>query len=176
MRRLSAALAIAIGCLGTCFAQTSEPATQTPAQPCPTATTLDDLIKALDSAVSGPGNKDRACLRELLLPNVRFVPVSKTQQGVIAPHILSLDEWIQAVAQRGSAVFYERQTKVKSEQYGHIAHLWSTYEIRATPDGKAETRGINSIQAINDGKQWRILSIEWETEASAGPLPSQYLP
>lgn len=156
--------------------QPSAPAAPSAAAACPAADTLDNLIKALDDAVSGPGNKDRACVRDLLLPNARLVPVNKTHQGIIAPHILSVDEWIQAVAQRGSNVFYERQVKVKSEQYGHVAHLWSTYEIRATPDGKAETRGINSIQAINDGKQWRVLSIEWETEGSAGPIPSQYLP
>ena len=35
---------------------------------CPVAATLDQLTQALDDAVSGPRNKDRACLGELLLP------------------------------------------------------------------------------------------------------------
>jgi predicted lipid-binding transport protein (Tim44 family) len=35
---------------------------------CREATDLDELIKALDEAVSGPADKDRSCMRELLLP------------------------------------------------------------------------------------------------------------
>jgi hypothetical protein len=178
MKRTALLLAFLCAPISLMHAQQPQPVPLGPMEKiqCLPATTLDELIKALDDAVSGPGNKDRACFRELLLPNARLVPVNKTKQGMIAPHILSVDEWVQAVAQRGTNVFYERQVKFKTEQYGHVAHLWSTYEIRDTPDGKAEVRGINSIQAINDGKVWRVLSIEWETEASAGPVPSQYLP
>jgi hypothetical protein len=177
MKRTALLLALMCAQL-VCHAQQAQPVPLGPLEKtqCLPTTNLVELIKALDDAVSGAGNKDRACFRDLLLPNARLVPVSKTQQGIIAPHILSVDEWIQAVAQRGDKVFYERQVKFKTEQFGNIAHLWSTYEIRDTPDGKAEARGINSIQAINDGTRWRVLSIEWETESSAGPIPSQYLP
>ncbi len=74
------------------------------------------------------------------------------------------------------APFYEKQVKVKFETYGHVAHLWSTYEIRSTPDGKPEVIGINSIQAVYDGTRWRVLSILWESNATAGPVPEKYLP
>jgi len=80
------------------------------------------------------------------------------------------------VAKRGKAVFYERQVKVKSEVYGHMAHLWSTYDTRSTPDGKADVRGINSIQALYDGKRWRIVEILWQAETTAEPVPEKYLP
>jgi hypothetical protein len=80
------------------------------------------------------------------------------------------------VAKRGTAVFYERQVKVKTETYGHLAHLWSTYETRATPDGKAEVRGINSIQAFFDGKSWKVTSILWQAETPTEPVPEKYLP
>ncbi len=70
----------------------------------------------------------------------------------------------------------ERQIKVTTETYGHFAHLWSTYEIRPTPDGKPEMTGINSIQAVFDGSQWKVLSILWEPDTTAGPVPSKYLP
>jgi hypothetical protein len=138
---------------------------------CPPATTLDELIKALDDAVSGPGNKDRACLRELLLPDARMTPVSRVPNGKLAPHHLTVDDWITAVARRGAEPFYERQVKVTTHQYGHIAQLWSEYEIRPTPEGAATLRGVNSIQAFYDGSRWRVVEILWEAENTAGAAP-----
>jgi hypothetical protein len=87
-----------------------------------------------------------------------------------------VDGWIDAVRKRGSAVFYERQVKVSTERYGSLAHLWSTYEVRPTPDGKPEVRGINSIQAVFDGQRWRVISILWQAETPAEPVPEKYLP
>jgi hypothetical protein len=143
---------------------------------CPPATTLDELTRALDEAVSGPRDKDRGCLRELLLPEARLIPMRKEPDGGFAPRILTVDDWIKAVSGHAGAPFYEKQVKVKVETYGHFAHLWSTYEIRPTPDGKAEVTGINSIQVVFDGKRWRVLSILWESDATAGPVPEKYLP
>ena len=44
---------------------------------CPSAKTLDDLVKALDDAVSGPTDKDRTCMRQLLIPEARLIPVEQ---------------------------------------------------------------------------------------------------
>ena len=153
---------------------------QQPSQPvpaCPPSTTLDELTKALDDAVSGPRDKDRACLRELMLPEARLTPIRKQADGGFAPRILNVDDWINAVrGQAGAPPFYEKQVKVKSETYGHFAHLWSTYEIRPAPDGKPDVSGINSVQAVFDGTRWRVISILWESNATAGPVPEKYLP
>jgi len=168
------------------LAQTSQaapaPAATAPATPptkaptvCLSTATLDELTKALDDAVSGPADKDRSCLKALLLPNSTLSPIQKNTSGATGPHTLTVDAWIDAVKKRG-ATFYERQVKVSSEQYGHIAHLWSTYEIRSTPDGKALIKGINSIQAVNDGTRWRVFDILWLAESSSEPIPTKYLP
>jgi len=143
---------------------------------CAEATTLDDLIKALDDAVSGPADKDRSCMRELLLPEARLSPIGKLPDGMYAPHILTLDGWIEAVRKRGHDVLTEHQVKVKVETYGHLAHLWSTYELRLQPDGPPTVRGINSIQAVFDGKRWRVSEILWQAETPDLPIPEKYLP
>jgi hypothetical protein len=143
---------------------------------CPTAATLPDLIKATDDAISGPGNKDRTCMRQLFTPDARLIPVVMDQDGKWAPHILTVEDWITRVAQRGDKVFYERQVKYSIEQYGHIAHLWSYYEVRETPDGKPMARGINSMQAVFDGSQWKFIEILWEQETPEEPLPAKFLP
>jgi len=143
---------------------------------CPPTTTLDELIKAIDAGVSGPAGKDRACMRELLLPEARLSPIAKAADGSFEPHILTIDGWIEGVKKRGDAVLYEHQVKVSSDVYGHVAHLWSTYELRLNkPDGEP-VRGINSIQAVYDGKRWRILDILWQAETPDLPVPAKYLP
>lgn len=177
MIRTTLALALALIPVAVVGQQgTSAPSAPAPAAACPATTTLDELIKALDAAVSGAGNKDRACLRDVMLPEARLSPVAKQPDGSFAPRLLTVDDWINAVAKRGDAVFYEVQVKVQADTYGHFAHLWSTYEIRDTPDGKATVTGINSVQAVNDGKRWRVLSVLWEPNITAGPIPAKYLP
>jgi hypothetical protein len=153
----------------------SAPAAQVAAGPCVPAKTVDDLIKALDDAISGPADKDRTCMRQLFYPDSRLVPVGRTREGAFAPRVLTVDNWIDAVQKR-NGTFFERQVKVKSETFAHIAQLWTTYEIRPTPDGKATLRGINSIQAVFDGARWKITQIEWQPESPTEPIPEKYLP
>jgi hypothetical protein len=152
-------------------------AAPTPAA-CPSTATLDDLVKAIDSAVTGAADKDRACFRALFLPEARLVPLAKNADGGFSPHILTVDGWIEAVRKRGNASLMEHQIKVSTEVYGHLAHLWSTYETRVEVDGKvlSDVKGINSIQAANDGKSWKIQEIVWEAETPEEQIPSQYLP
>ncbi len=160
-----------------------EPAPQgTPAtSTCPSTATLDQFITAIDAAVSGPADKDRTCFRQLFAPDARLIPIRIAADGTATPRILTVDGWIEAVRTRGSDVFYERQIKVRTETWDHIAHLWSTYETRTTPDGKPPEgkvldRGINSIQAIFDGKRWQVIEIIWQAETPANPVPEKYLP
>ncbi len=154
----------------------SSPSTQAAAGSCLAARTLDDLIKALDEAISGPANKDRTCMRQLFYLDSRLIPVGRTREGTFVPRVLTVDNWIEAVQKRGNGSFYEVQVKVKSETFAHIAHLWSTYEIRPTPDGKATVRGINSIQAVFDGTRWKVSQIVWQPETPTESIPEQYLP
>lgn len=111
-------------------------------------------------------------MRQLLLPEARLIPISATG----SMRVLTVDDWIAAVSKRGSGVFYEVQIKSPSESYGRIAQLWSTYEVRPTPDGKPEVRGINSIQAIYNGQNWHVLEIVWQAETPQTPIPEKYLP
>lgn len=148
---------------------------QTPSA-CPSTKTVDELIKALDAAVSGPANKDRTCFRQLFTANAQLVPMAKGPDGNPVPRTLNVDGWIAAVAKRGSDVFYEKQIKYSSDVYGHIAHIWSTYETRSTPEGKPIDRGINSIEAVKDGQEWKVEHILWEAERPGEPVPQKYLP
>jgi hypothetical protein len=152
-------------------AQTPAPNAPTALPPCLPAATPDQLPAALDDAISGPGDRDRTCLRNLISPDVRLVLMSAK-----GTRPFTLDDWTNAMQKRGSTALFERQIKIKTEIFGRIAHLWCTYEIRPTADGKATTRGINSIQAIYDGQSWRVINVMWQAETPTEPIPEKYLP
>jgi len=77
------------------------------------------------------------------------------------------------VEQKG---FFEKEIARRTEQLGHIAHVWSTYESRHNADDPEPfMRGINSIQLFYDGSRWWILSIYWQQESPSDPIPETYL-
>ena len=103
-------------------------------------------------------------------------PLVKGADGAMTPRVLTVDAWIEGVRKRGDVTLSEHQIKVSSETYGHIAHLWSTYELHLSTEGSPAIRGINSIQAVYDGKQWHIFEILWQAETPEEPIPAKYLP
>ncbi|MGH9422341.1 MAG: hypothetical protein ACRD3J_20360, partial [Thermoanaerobaculia bacterium] len=63
------------------------------------------------------------------------------------------------------------------EQFRDVAHVFSTYESRhALSDDEPFVRGINSFQLVKIGDEWKVLTIFWEEEDAANPIPAQYLP
>ena len=143
---------------------------------CPSTARLSALTSALDEAVSGPVGKDRACLRVLLTPEARLTVITPKPDGTTTVSPLTLDNWIAHVKAANVPAFYEQQVKVKTDRFGHLAHLWSTYFLRMNPDAAPTVRGINSIQAVKVGGQWKILGIVWQAETASEKLPSIDLP
>jgi len=148
-------------------------------QACLPTATLEQFPAAFDAAISGPGNKDRTCLRQLLMPDARIVLTVRVAEGVLAPHSIGVEDWITAVSKRGADSLFEREVKVSSDTFDRIAHLWCTYELRGTPDGKATSRGLVSIEVVFDAqtKSWKIAEVSWQPERPDGQkIPAKYLP
>ncbi len=129
---------------------------------------------AIDAAISGPADKDRACMKALFIPEARMMIVSPGADGAPTYTLETRDDWIARVKTRGHALLEEEQLKFHIERYGSIAHLWSSYALYS--DGKQVARGINSIQAIKDAGGWRVTSIIVQAESATAPLPKEYLP
>lgn len=72
--------------------------------------------------------------------------------------------------------FREREIARREELFGNIAHVFSTYEGVREGDPEPFVRGINSIQLLNDGSRWWIVSVYWQAEGPVNPLPARYLP
>lgn len=140
---------------------------------------VDSIIAAVYDVISGPAGKKRDWdrMRSLFVPGARLIPTGPRQAGGYGSRVLTVDEYIE----RASGIFekegfFEREAARQMEQFGQIAHAFSTYESRHAPDdAKPFQRGINSIQLMNDGKRWWIVTIFWEGEDEKTPLPDKYL-
>ena len=66
----------------------------------------------------------------------------------------------------------ERELSRRTESYGDIAQVLSTFE--RTAQGGLE-RGLNSVHLRHDGTRWWIVSLVWTVEDPERPLPSRYL-
>jgi hypothetical protein len=143
---------------------------------------IDAIIAATYDVISGPAGKKRDWDRErsLFISGARLIPtaVEAGRNDVdLAPQILDVEGYIARVEplieRQG---FYEKEIVRRVEQFGRIAHVWSTYESRHDPsDAEPFMRGINSIQLFNDGSRWWIVNIYWQHESALHPLPEKYL-
>jgi hypothetical protein len=168
MLRILLSAAILAGLLGAhARAQAADTTCALPAEP-------EAIPAAVDAVITGPADKDRACMKALFIPEARMTVVSVNADGAPSYTILTVDDWIARVKAHGHSMLEEKQLKFHIERYGNIAHLWSTYALHS--DGKQVARGINSIQGIKEAGGWRVMGIMWQAESAAAPLPKKYLP
>jgi hypothetical protein len=140
---------------------------------------IDAIIAAVYDVISGPAGKKRDWdrMRSLFIPDARLIPTGPRQSGEYGSRVLTVENYItRSSARLEKDGFFEREVARKTETFGNIAHVFSTYESRHTAeDAKPFQRGINSIQLMNDGKRWWIVTIFWQGEDEKNPLPEKYL-
>jgi len=141
---------------------------------------IDAIIAASYDVICGPAGKKRDWNRDrsLFYPGARLIPTAKPgSNDGLAPQILDVEGFIARVepyfAEHG---FFETEIARRTEQFGHIAHVWSTYESRhSADDSKPFMRGINSFQLFYDGNRWWIVNIFWQQESAEDPIREEYL-
>jgi hypothetical protein len=168
MKKLASLLLLAMAA-GSAFAQGARPAD---------VASVDSIVAALYDTISGPAGKvrDWERLRSLFRSDGRMVVHSAGKDGAINTRVLSVEDYITRTtpvfAKDG---FYESEVARKSEEFGQIAHVFTTYEARHAPGEQPFVRGINSIQLVNDGQRWWISQLLWQPESDKNPLPERYL-
>src|SRR5262245_1067451 len=124
LRALFLATILASALAGSVMAQAPDASCALPSEP-------EGIPAALDAAVTGSADKDRACMKALLIPEARLMFVSLGTDGAPIYRIETLDDWIARVKARGHATLEEKQLKFRIERYGNIAHLWSSYALQS---------------------------------------------
>ncbi|HYV97130.1 MAG TPA: hypothetical protein VE967_06730 [Gemmatimonadaceae bacterium] len=140
---------------------------------------LEAIVGALYDVLSGPRgtprNWDR--FRALFSDGAHLIATRSEGDGPARPTVMTPDEYASvaaAVLERG---VFEKEVSRSVQQFGSIAHVFSTYECRRTSSElKPYQRGINSIQLMNDGTRWWIMSVSWDAETAQNPIPAKYLP
>jgi hypothetical protein len=139
---------------------------------------IDAILAALYDVISGPAGQPRdwARMRSLFVPGARLMPTRPQIGGNgTALRMLEVNDYIALVGpnlEKGG--FQEKEVARVTEQFGPIAHVFSTYAGKMAAD-TADTRGINSIQLLNDGTRWWVVSVYWAAETKDRPLPAKYL-
>jgi hypothetical protein len=139
---------------------------------------IDAIITALYDVISGPAGQPRDWnrMRSLFVPGGRLMPTSQRQGGGTNVRIMEVNDFVALSGPNIERIgFTEREIFRRTEQFGSIAHVFSTYEGEREIDDNV-IRGINSIQLLYDSTRWWIISVYWEAERPDNPLPAAYLP
>jgi len=138
------------------------------------------IVASYYDALSGPAGKKRDWNRflSLFFPNARLLPAEGKGHSGTMPHSFGPSKYLydteSNMLQEG---YIPKEIARRSESFGKIAHVWSTYEARhAAGDAKPFVRGVTSFELFNDGKRWWIFNVVWQPETTSLTLPAEDLP
>ncbi len=135
---------------------------------------IEQILAALYDVVSGNTDEKRDWkrMKSLFLPEGKLIPT-----GQNGPRVMSVDDYsVMGDRTFAQIPFYEVENSRIVEQFGNIAHVFSTYESRHDPsESMPFMRGINSIQLVKHSGRWWIANVMWQAENKDHPLPDKYL-
>ncbi len=181
LKRMGAGL-VALACLGLNAAPAASQ--EADAGPSPSAReadveSIDAIVAAVYDVISGAaGERDWDRFRSLFIPEARLIAVGVSPQQEFQKTVMDVDGYVSRAGgyfmENG---FFESEIARRTEEFGHIAHAFSTYESRhRADDTQPFSRGINSFQLMNDGERWWIVTIYWQAESPELSIPDKYLP
>jgi hypothetical protein len=138
---------------------------------------LDAIVAAIYDVISGPaGARDWNRFNSLFAKDARLIAVRVPKEG--KPTLMVMTP--AGYAERGGAYFlehgfFEHELSRKTDSFGAMTHIYTTYESRETKDGKPIDRGINSMEFFFDGERWWCVEIYWDAERPGNPIPEKYL-
>ncbi len=140
------------------------------------AKSIDTIIHAMYNVISGPaGERNWQRFHALFLPQATLATVFH-KNGEVRHAVMSPDDYEHgAEPYFRQHAFYESEVARHTERFGNIAHVFTTYASRRDPKGEPFERGINSVELLNDGARWWILTISWDSERADNPIPAEYL-
>lgn len=172
-------LVLSLAFFQSALAQQSETKTVVKAANSADVASLDAIMKAVYDVISGDAGQKRDWdrFRTLFHKDARMIPSGKNKEGIVGARAFTPEEYITRSSPfMEKEGFYEREIARRTDVYGNIAQVFSTYESFHKKDDKTPfARGINSFQLLNDGTRWWVVTIYWQSESPENPIPSKYL-
>ena len=154
------------------------PSASVPAPRADDVKSIDSTLAALYGVISGPaGERDWDRFRSLFLPQARLTSATKNADGSSRIRPMGVEDYAKGAGNYFlEHAFYESPIVNRIETFGNITQVFSSYESRRAPGDAPFARGVNSIQMLNDGSRWWIVSILWDEERADNPLPRELAP
>jgi hypothetical protein len=131
-------------------------------------TEIGAAVDEMYAMISGPkGQRDWSRQANCFHPDARQIRTGVDEEGRSWAKMMGLDDYARDTTPFFAANdFYEVEIARRIDLFGNVAHVWSAYEARTSPDDDEPERcGINSIQLFKDPeKGWRIINMIWDNE------------
>lgn len=128
---------------------------------------IGKVLDALYDIISGPaGPRDWSRQRAIFHDESRQMRTWIEPDGSAAIKIMGRDAYAADTTPFfAENAFYEIETARRINVFGNMAHVWSIYEARRSPDAAdLDRRGINSIQLYREADGWKVISMIWDNE------------
>ena len=139
---------------------------------------LDAIIKTLYGVISGEKGEERnwELFQYLYKDGAKMIPSGEAKSGVYKMRYTTAEEYIESSGKwLFDNGFYEEEIHREVQQFGNIAHIFSTYQcFHSKKDKQPFMRGINSIQLIYDNTRWWVVNIYWAQENEKNPIPKEF--
>ena len=172
-------LLLACAMFGGAFGQSAPAKPGPPEAKIQDVATMEAILHTLYDVISGPPDQKRDWdrFRTLFVPSARLGAAVKIGDGSVHYFGLDVERYIalndKAMGAKG---FFEREIHRHVDTFGNMSQVFSTFESRYKPeDANPFERGINSIQLIDDGKRWWIVSVFWQSEDAQLTLPRMWV-
>jgi hypothetical protein len=141
------------------------------------AADIESIVNALYEVISGDAGapRDWERFKNLFTSDARLIPTFQDKEGKIGYRIMTPADYVQMFSTRVTTGFHEKELDRVAEEFGNVAHVFSTYETKEKIDGPVVQRGINSIQLLKTKERYYIMNIFWSAETKEKGIPDKYL-
>jgi hypothetical protein len=128
---------------------------------------IDELMRRFYAVISFPegGAPDWQGMEDLFSSRARITRV--TPEGVDYLDFAGFRNLAEELIEVGAFTsFFEQEVARRTDRFGNVLHMASAYLTKVAPEARDYIeRGVNSLQWIREGGQWRIVSLCWDVAA-----------
>jgi len=140
---------------------------------------IDAVVKAYYASLSGEGGDRRAAKKRYASLFTRFAyvitptGVDANGQGVVVAR--PIDDWMTRYPDSRATDFYEWEIVRRTDQYQHMASVFSTYEISDRKyDERPRLHGVTHFTLTYMDGRWWIAALQWSGREASQPLPEAF--
>ena len=142
---------------------------------------IDAVVDAYYESLSGNRGDDRSAdkkrYQSLFAPFAHVITptgVGDDGRGVVIAR--PIDDWMTRYPSRRAESFYEWEIVRRTDQFDHMASVFSTYEISRDHqyDETPDRHGVTQFTLAYMNDRWWIVALQWSGRVADQPLPQPF--